>query len=44
MNNLHLAILDKVGVPVEEFGDATGVLPVEPLAGRVTGLEDINMR
>jgi len=32
MNNLHLALLDKVGVRVEEFGDATGVLPVEPLA------------
>jgi hypothetical protein len=33
MNNLHLALLDKVGVRIEEFGDATGILPVEPLAG-----------
>jgi hypothetical protein len=32
MNNLHLALLDKVGVRIEEFGDATGMLPVEPLA------------
>jgi len=26
MNNLHLALLDKVGVQSEKFGDATGVL------------------
>jgi hypothetical protein len=26
MNNLHLALLDKVGVRIEKFGDATGVL------------------
>jgi hypothetical protein len=33
MNNLHLALLDKVGVPVEDLGDATGRLKLEPLAG-----------
>jgi hypothetical protein len=33
MNNLHAALLDKVGVPVEQFGDATGILPLEPLSG-----------
>jgi hypothetical protein len=33
MNNLHLALLDKVGVRLDKFGDATGVLPLEPLAG-----------
>jgi hypothetical protein len=33
MNNLHLALLDKVGVHGEKFGDATGTLPIEPLAG-----------
>jgi len=26
MNNLHLALLDKVGVHIEKFGDANGVL------------------
>ena len=26
MNNLHMAMLEKVGVPVEHFGDATGRL------------------
>lgn len=26
MNNLHLALLDKVGVRIEKFGDATGAL------------------
>jgi hypothetical protein len=33
MNNLHLALLEKVGVPVEKFGDSTGKINIEPLAG-----------
>ena len=33
MNNLHLALLEKVGVEVERFGDATGTIDLEPLAG-----------
>ncbi len=34
MNNLLLAMLDKVGVHPEAFGDATGTLPlVQPLSG-----------
>jgi len=33
MNNLHLALLQKVGVPVEKFGDATGRVELEPLSG-----------
>ena len=33
MNNLHMAMLEKVGVPVEQFGDATGRITLEPLAG-----------
>ena len=33
MNNLHLSLLEKVGVPVEELGDATGRLNLEPLSG-----------
>jgi hypothetical protein len=33
MNNLHMAMLDKIGAPVERFGDATGVLSLEPLSG-----------
>ena len=33
MNNLHLALLNKVGVPVEKFGDSTGRLELEPLSG-----------
>jgi hypothetical protein len=33
MNNLHLAMLAKVGVPVERFGDSTGKIDLEPLAG-----------
>jgi hypothetical protein len=33
MNNLHMALLEKVGVPVEKFGDATGRIELEPLAG-----------
>jgi hypothetical protein len=26
MTNLHLAVLDKLGVPVEKLGDSTGKL------------------
>ena len=33
MNNLLLAMLGRVGVRTEDFGDATGVLPIEPLPG-----------
>jgi hypothetical protein len=33
MNNLHMALLDKVGVDVSKFGDATGTIDLEPLAG-----------
>ena len=33
MNNLLLAMLGRAGVDVARFGDATGVLPLEPLAG-----------
>jgi hypothetical protein len=33
MNNLHLALLEKVGVPVEKFGDSTGKVELEPLSG-----------
>lgn len=33
MNNLHMSILEKVGVPVEKFGDASGRLTLEPLPG-----------
>jgi hypothetical protein len=33
MNNLHLSLLEKVGVNVERFGDSTGRLELEPLAG-----------
>jgi hypothetical protein len=33
MNNLLVALLDKVGVPVEQFGDATGRVEIEPLSG-----------
>jgi len=33
MNNLHMAMLEKIGVPVDQFGDATGRLTLEPLAG-----------
>lgn len=31
MNNLLVAMLQRVGVPAEKFGDATGSLPLEPL-------------
>jgi Protein of unknown function (DUF1552) len=33
MSNLHLALLDKVGVHVEKFGDSTGEVALEPLVG-----------
>ncbi len=33
MNNLHMALLGKVGVPVENFGDSTGTIALEPLVG-----------
>jgi hypothetical protein len=33
MNNLLVSLLDKVGVPVESLGDATGRVTLEPLAG-----------
>ncbi|MEE2777410.1 MAG: DUF1552 domain-containing protein [Acidobacteriota bacterium] len=31
--NLHLSLLDKMGVPAERLGHATGPLPVDPLTG-----------
>ena len=33
MNNLHMSLLEKVGVPVEKFGDSTGSMNLEPLTG-----------
>ena len=30
--NLHLTLLDKLGVPVEKLGHSTGRLPIEPLS------------
>lgn len=33
MNNLHMAMLEKVGVNVEKFGDSTGRVQLEPLSG-----------
>ena len=33
MNNLLMAMLERVGVNTERFGDATGVFPFEALAG-----------
>ena len=33
MNNLHMALLEKVGVDVEKFGDSTGRIDLEPLSG-----------
>ena len=32
MNNLLMAMLERVGVNTDRFGDANGVLPLEPLA------------
>ena len=31
--NLHLSLLDKMGVPIETLGDSTGRLPLEGLSG-----------
>jgi hypothetical protein len=31
--NLHVTLLNKLGVPVERVGDSTGSLALEPLAG-----------
>ena len=31
--NLHLSLLDKMGVPVEQLGHSDGRLPLEPLSG-----------
>ncbi len=33
MNNLHMSLLEKVGVSVEKFGDGTGSMHLEPLTG-----------
>jgi hypothetical protein len=33
MSNLALSLLNKVGVPTEKFGDSTGPLDLEHLAG-----------
>jgi hypothetical protein len=33
MMNLLLSMLDRVGLPVEQYGDSTGRLELEPLAG-----------
>jgi len=33
MNNLHLALLEKVGVDVDRFGDSTAAVQLEPLSG-----------
>jgi hypothetical protein len=33
MMNLLLALLNRVGVPVEQYGDSTGRLEIEPLSG-----------
>ena len=30
--NLHLSLLDKMGVPLERLGHSTGRLPLEPLS------------
>ena len=32
MTNLLLALLDKLGVPVDTLGDSTGRLDISPLA------------
>jgi hypothetical protein len=32
MTNLYLTLLDKVGIPVENLGDSTGKLELEPLS------------
>src|SRR5687767_11775794 len=33
MNNLHMALLEKVGVDMERFGDSTGGVDLHPLSG-----------
>jgi hypothetical protein len=33
MNNLHMALLEKVGVDVEKFGDSSGTIGLQPLSG-----------
>lgn len=33
MANLFMSILDKVGIPLEKFGDSNGRLPIETLSG-----------
>jgi hypothetical protein len=33
MNNLHLTMLEKVGVNVEKHGDSSGKIDLEPLSG-----------
>ena len=33
LSNLHVTLLNKLGVPVESVGDSTGQLPLEPLSG-----------
>jgi hypothetical protein len=33
MNNLHMAMLDKVGVDVDKFGDGSGKIDLQPLSG-----------
>ncbi|MDP6580380.1 MAG: DUF1552 domain-containing protein [Vicinamibacterales bacterium] len=33
MANLHLSLLDKMGVPIETLGHSNGRLPLEPLSG-----------
>jgi hypothetical protein len=33
MMNLLLSLIDRVGVPIEEYGDSTGRLRIEPLGG-----------
>jgi len=33
MNNLHMSLLEKAGVPLEKFGDSTGSMDLEPLTG-----------
>jgi hypothetical protein len=33
MSNLFVAMLDKLGIPAEKFGDSTGELELEPLSG-----------
>jgi hypothetical protein len=33
MMNLLLAMLDRVGVNIEQYGDSTGRLTLEPLSG-----------